>query len=149
MVDWDKLTPVILSLAPIIIPAFLILVAFGTLLGGFAIYSLVSFVSNWMWPLLFFGVGLLLMIELLKYAEDENKQWAAVAGIFAFIVPLFAIFFYESGYLNGPTNSYNLLLSVAPGATITSSVSFILPILEAFFYGIAIIASVVAVRNGL
>lgn len=115
--DYKGAAIIIAAIGTLGIPLVLVLTTVGALFFGFALWSILGFLSHWMVPLIFAGVGLIALIELVPHGP---------VGILAGVaVMLFTVFFgyaVWSGALNGPANTYNLLLSVKGGSSGVSPV---------------------------
>jgi hypothetical protein len=106
--DYKGLAIVIAAIGTLGIPLVLVLTTVGGLLFGFALWSILGFLSRWMVPLIFAGVGLITLIEL---AHQGLLGMLIGSGVM-----LFTVFFgyaLWSGAFSGPANTYNLLLSVS------------------------------------
>ncbi len=109
---------VIIALGTAGIPIVLIMFTVGGLLAGFAIYSLFSFLSQWMVPLIFFGAGLVAFIELVTRGPKMALVGLGALGTFVFVG-----YFLWSGAFKGPTNTYSLFLSAVPSSGAVASMS--------------------------
>jgi hypothetical protein len=87
----------------------LILVSAGGLLAGFAIWSIIGLISKWFVPLIFLIAGAVSLYEL---AGRGTRLALVGVGIFLLFIVVGVLLYY--GAFNGPANSYNLLLSLAP-----------------------------------
>lgn len=95
------------------IPGVLVIVFFlaaGGVLGGFLISSVFSFLSHWMPPLVFLVAGLFVFYEL---SSRGTKN--LLIGVLVLVVLITLGFVVYFGISNGPSASYNSLLSLAPG----------------------------------
>ena len=102
---------VIVALGTAGIPIVLIMFTVGGLLAGFAIWSVLNFLSQWMTPLLFAGAGAIALIELAPRGPKEALMGVVALGVFVFLG-----YFVWSGAFNGPSNTYSLFLSTLPSS---------------------------------
>lgn len=102
---------VIVALGAAGIPLLLIGFTVGGLVFGFALWSILNFLGQWMIPLIFFGAGIVALIELVPRGTKM-----ALAGVGFLALFVFLGYFAWSGAFNGPTNTYSLFYSVTPGA---------------------------------
>lgn len=92
----------------------LILVSGVGLLAGFALWSIVGLVSKWFVPLIFLVAGIIALYEL---APRGTKLALVGVGVLIGSVVIGVVLY--SGAFQGPQNSYNLLLSLAPNQSST------------------------------
>lgn len=129
------LAVVIVALGAAGIPTLLILVTAGGLLAGFALWSVLGFLSQWMIPLIFVGAGIFAMFQLVPRGPKM-----ALLGLGALVFFVLVGYIAWSGAFNGPANSYDVLLSLSP-----SSSGSISPAVSSYgiFFGALIIGSTV------
>jgi len=125
--DWAI---IIAALGTLGIPILLLMFTVGGLVFGFALWSILNFLSQWMVPLIFLGAGVIALIEL-----APRGLYGIFAGVGALLFSVFFGYVLWSGALAGPTNTYSILLS-ATG----SSSSIAVP--DWAFFVIAIILAV-------
>ncbi|MGI0081383.1 MAG: hypothetical protein ACRECH_17395 [Nitrososphaerales archaeon] len=89
----------------------MILFTVGGLFAGFAIYSVLNFLSQWMVPLIFAGAGVITLIELVPRGPKMALVGVGALGIFVFLG-----YFVWSGAFDGPGNTYSLFLSALPAS---------------------------------
>ena len=99
---------VIAALGTLGIPIILVLVTVGSVLTGFVLWSLLSFLSAWMVPLIFAGIAALILIEFAPRGPTE-----ALIGVVSAVVLVLVGYVVWAGVLSGPQNTYSLLLSVS------------------------------------
>ena len=102
--DWAI---IIAALGTLGIPILLLMFTVGGLVFGFALWSILNFLSQWMVPLIFFGAGVIALIELAPRGTN-----GMIAGVGALLFSVFFGYVLWSGALAGPTNTYSILLSV-------------------------------------
>lgn len=90
----------------------LIVVSAGGLLAGFAIWSVVGLLSKFFVPLIFLVVGFVALYEL----SGKGTKLALVGVGVLLLSAVIGVVFYL-GAFQGPQNTYNLLLSLAPNQT--------------------------------
>ncbi|MDG7000730.1 MAG: hypothetical protein JRN15_16680 [Nitrososphaerota archaeon] len=103
---------VIAALGTLGIPILLLMFTVGGLVFGFTLWSILGFLSHWMIPLIFFGTGVIALIELAPRGPQE-----ALMGVVAMIFTVLFGYVLWSGALNGPANTYSLLLSITGSRT--------------------------------
>ncbi len=108
---------IIAALGTLGIPILLLMFTVGGLVFGFVLWSILSFLSHWMVPLIFAGIAALILIEFAPRGPLE-----ALIGVISAVVLVLVGYVIWSGVLAGPSNTYNLLLSTAhpPGLQPTS-----------------------------
>ena len=126
--DWAV---VIAALGTLGLPVLLLIFTVGSLFAGFALWSVLGFLSSWMVPLIFAGIAALILIEFAPRGPLEALIAVVIAVVF-----LLVGYVIWSGALKGPANTYSLLLSVAPGSQATSVA---LPVV-AMFWGAIVLA---------
>ena len=102
--DWAI---IIAALGTLGIPILLLMFTVGGLVFGFALWSILGFLSSWMIPLIFFGAGVIALIEL-----APRGLYGMLIGVGALLFAVFFGYVLWSGALSGPTNTYSILLSV-------------------------------------
>ncbi len=112
--DWAI---VIAALGTLGIPILLLMFTVGGLVFGFALWSILGFLSSWMIPLIFFGAGVIALIELAPHG-----LYGMLIGVGALLFAVFFGYVLWSGALAGPTNTYSILLS-ATGSSSSIAVS--------------------------
>ncbi len=126
--DWAI---IIAALGTLGIPILLLMFTVGGLVFGFALWSILGFLSQWMIPLIFFGTGIIALIELAPHG-----LYGMLIGVGALLFAVFFGYILWSGALAGPANTYSILLSVT-GSSSSIAVS------DWAFFVIAIILAVV------
>ena len=134
--DWKGVAIAIAALGTIGIPALLIILTVGGLFAGFALWSILGFLSQWMVPLIFFGSG---VVALLVLAPKGPRS--AIIGVLTLGVFVILGVFIWSGAFSGPVNTYSVLLSFAPlpgggGGSISPSPVGSIVLFGAFVLGI-------------
>jgi hypothetical protein len=102
--DWAV---VIAALGTLGIPILLLLFTVGSLFAGFALWSILGFLSHWMVPLIFAGIAALILIEFAPRGPLE-----ALIGVISSVFLILVGYVIWSGALSGPQNTYSLVLSV-------------------------------------
>ncbi|MDE2439322.1 MAG: hypothetical protein KGN01_08085 [Patescibacteria group bacterium] len=117
------------------LPELLILVTAGSILTGFALYSLLTFVSQWMIPLLIVGVAIFGTYISFSYAHENSDSRFALLGIAILIGSLAALAADLTGVFNQHTNSYSLLgLSLVPNTTLSEGYAVFEAIIQSLFF---------------
>ena|SRR5487761_44540 len=99
------------ALAAAGVPFLLLTFGIGALLAGFALWSILNFLSQWFVPIIFTGAGVIALIELAPRGPKE-----ALMGVVTLIIFIFGGYFVWSGAFNGPSNTYSLFLSTIPSS---------------------------------
>lgn len=86
----------------------LILIGGISIFAGLAIYSVITFITNWFILIISLIVGIVAVYELVPYGPKY-----ALIGVSILVIAVITGFVMH-GILGDPSNSFNLLMSVAP-----------------------------------
>ena len=125
----------ITALGTVGLPLVIAIFTVGALLIGFVFTSLLNWLSQWFFPLIFAGTGIITMIVL-----STKGTKLALAGIATLVGLLVLSYLLITGTFSGPTNTWNLLMSV--GSKSSSNTVVLGPTIE-----IAIVAIVAGILD--
>ncbi len=124
------------------IPVALAVILGGGLLLGFVFWSILSFVSQWFFPLIFFAGAVVIAIEAIPRGGKM-----ALLGASMMVLMLLLAYVLWSGVLNGPSNTYSLLLSDIPQSE--GGNQSLVPGSGVFYYFLLAIAGIVGAACGV
>ncbi|MDG7001884.1 MAG: hypothetical protein JRN15_22530 [Nitrososphaerota archaeon] len=107
--DWAV---VIAAIGTLGLPVLILIFTVGSLFAGFALYSILNFLSSWFIPIIFLGAAFIILIELVPHGP-----YGILAGTLSFIGLMVFGYFAWAGAFRGPANTYSLILSLGGKST--------------------------------